>query len=55
MPLDLKMVNNPEDEKWFTDGPIGFPGGFKYYGYLKNGVKNGIGKQVWPDYGLYEG
>ena len=49
------MKENPNDESWMTDGPIGFPKGIKYYGYMKGGIRNGVGKQVWPDSGLYEG
>jgi len=36
-----------------TSGSIIYPDNIKYYGYLKDGKKNGIGKQVWPDFGLY--
>ena len=38
-----------------TKGPIEMEDKTKYYGSLKNGVKHGLGKQVWPDYSLYEG
>jgi hypothetical protein len=29
--------------------------GSKYIGQFLNGVRSGKGKQVWPDFSLYEG
>ena len=36
-------------------GPILMQDGTKFIGELMNGVRNGQGKQVWPDHSLYEG
>ena len=39
---------------WKTTGPINF-GNAQYYGYLKDGKRSGIGKQLYPNWDLYEG
>lgn len=36
-------------------GPIEIEKGSRYYGQFSNAMRNGLGKQVWEDFTLYEG
>ncbi len=36
-------------------GPIELQNNVKYYGQLQQQIRSGIGKQVWPDFSIFEG
>jgi hypothetical protein len=47
--------NEEETQTFVSKGPIAMENGVRYIGQFHNGTRNGRGKQVWPDYTLYEG
>lgn len=52
LPMTIAVKKDPI--AWKTTGPINF-GNAQYYGYLKDGKRSGIGKQLYPNWDLYEG
>lgn len=55
MALQLGPFEYSDDQngKFVTKGPLTLENGTVYIGQFFNGMRNGRGKQVWPDFSLY--
>jgi len=53
--LGAFQVSEEDTPQFVVKGPIEMENGVRYYGQFNNGMRNGLGKQVWPDFTLYEG